>query len=560
MKRTSKLPLTLLPKTPGLRLEDTFIDADTVSLTLASTSLPAACPVCGGATARLHSHYRRTVADLPWSGRRVKLLLRVRKFRCPGTGCPRRIFTERLPSLVEPYARKTTRLHEVLALVGFALGGEAGARLIRRLGMTASPTTLLRYVRGAATADHSPPPEVIGVDDFALLRGRRYGTIIVDLEKHRPIELLPDRSAQTLAAWLKEFPSIRIISRDRSTEYERGIKEGAPGVVEVLDRWHLLKNLREAAERVLEHNHEALSTVRLPSVVGRDPSCSIHEHTPAPRLAKERAAGEAERRKRLANYEKVKKLHERGMNMLSICRYLGMSRGAVRRYVHADAFPERSRRPREPSMLDPFEPYLAKRWEEGCRNALQMWREIREQGYPGAQGRVLQWARQRREEPASTTPGRYRSSMMERCQKRTSQGTIGRTTRAPSPKRLVWLLLGDPETLEATERRALEQVLDASDAAAVIYPLVQRFRKMVRHLEAEDFDEWLENALSCGVMDFETFAMGFKRERSAVEAALTLPYSNGQTEGQINRLKLIKRSMYGRASFDLLRQRVLGAA
>lgn len=560
MKHTSKLPLTLLPKVPGLRLEDTLIDAETVSLTLASTSLPATCPVCGYATARLHSRYRRTVADLPWSGRRVRLLLSVRKFRCSKTGCPRRIFTERLPSLVEPYARKTTRLHEVLKLVGFALGGEAGARLIRRLGMVASPATLLRYVRSAATATHPVPAEVIGVDDFALLRGRRYGTIVVDLERHRPIELLADRSAQTLSAWLKEHPSIRVISRDRSTEYERGIEEGAPTAVEVLDRWHLLKNLREAAERVLEHDHEALSVVRLPSIADRGPSCSINEHTPVPRSAKERAAGEAERRKRLADYKKVKKLHERGMSMLAICCYLGMSRGAVRRYVHADAFPERRRRPREPSMLDPFEPYLAKRWEEGCRNALQMWREIREQGYPGAQGRVLQWERQRREEPAPTTPGRYRSSMMERCQKRALQGSVGKTSRAPSPKRLVWSLLGDPERLGASERQALEQVLEASDDAAVIYPLIQRFGKMVRHREAADFDGWLENALSCGVKDFETFAMGFKREHSAVEATLTLPYSNGQTEGQINRLKLIKRSMYGRASFDLLRQRVLGAA
>src|SRR5215218_7675856 len=558
MNHTSELPLTLLSKIPGLRLEDTFIDADTVLLTLASTSLPVACPLCGHATARLHSHYRRSVADLPWSGRRVRLLLSVRKFRCPRIGCPPRIFTERLPSLVEPYARKTARLHEVLKLVGFALSGEAGARLIQRLGMVASPTTLLRYVRGAATAAY-PAPEAISVDDFALLRGRRYGTIIVDLERHRPIELLPDRSAGTLSAWLKEHPAVRIIGRDRSTEYERGIEEGAPTAVEVLDRWHLLKNLREAAERVLEHNHEVISLVRLPSIAERGPY-SIYEHTPVPRSAKERAAGEAERRKRLADYKKVKKLHEQGMNLLAICRYLGMSRGAVRRYVHADAFPERSRRPREPSMLDPFEPYLAKRWAEGCRNALQMWREIREQGYPGAQGRVLQWARQRREEPAPTTPGRYRSSMMERCQKRTLQSSVGRTNRAPSPKRLVWLLLGDPQSLGVTERRALEQVLKVSNDATVIYPLIQGFRKMVRHREAEDFGGWLKNALSCGVKDFETFAMGLKREQSAVEAALMLPYSNGQTEGQINRLKLIKRSMYGRASFDLLRQRVLGAA
>ena len=204
-----------------------------------------------------------------------------------------------------------------------------------------------------------------------------------------------------------------------------------------------MKNLREAAERVLEHNREVLSTVRLSPIANRDPCCSIYEHTPVPRSAKERAAGEAERRKRLADYKKVKKvkkLHEQGMNMLAICRYLGMSRGAVRRYVHAaGAFPERSsRRPGEPSMLDPFEAYLAKSWEQGCRNALQLWREIREQGYPGAQGRVLQWARQRREEPAPTTPGRYRSSMMERCQKRTLLQRARSAGPTALPRRSVW--------------------------------------------------------------------------------------------------------------------------
>lgn len=256
--------MKLLPKVPGLRLENAAIDAKVVSFTLTSTSLPATCPLCGQRTARLHSYYGRTVADLPWSDRRVRLSLNVRKFRCPEKGCPRKIFTERLPELVETYARRTVHLHEILELVGFALGGESGSRLIRRLGMMASPTTLLRYVRGAAIAPH-PGPEVVGVDDFALLRGQRHGTIIVDHERHRPIELLPDRSAKTLATWLKEYPSLRVISRDRSTEYERGIKEGAPEVVEVLDRWHLLKNLREAAERVLEHNHGVLSTVRLPS-------------------------------------------------------------------------------------------------------------------------------------------------------------------------------------------------------------------------------------------------------------------------------------------------------
>jgi transposase len=183
----------------------------------------------------------------------------------------------------------------------------------------------------------------------------------------------------------------------------------------------------------------------------------------------------------LANYKKVKKLHdEQGMNMLAICRTLGMSREAVRRYVHADAFPERRRPPREPSMLDPFESYLGKRWQEGCRNASQLWREIKEQGYPGTPKRVLEWARQRREEPAPSTPGRYQASMAKRCQKRTLRDPVGKTNRVPSPKRLVWLLLGDPEGMEATERGALGEMLKASTDVAVIYPLIQQFEKMVK--------------------------------------------------------------------------------
>lgn len=303
--------------------------------------------------------------------------------------------------------------------------------------------------------------------------------------------------------------------------------------------------------------------MRLPSSTDQG-SYAAREYTPEPRAAKERDASDAARRKRLANYKKVKKLHEQGMNMLAICRSLGMSREAVRRYVHADSFPERRRPPRQPSILDPFEPYLGKRWQEGLRNASQLWREIREQGYPGTPKRVLEWARQRREEPAPTTPGRYQATMAKRCQKRTLRDPIGKADRPPSPKRLVWLLLGDPVNMEATERGALDRMLKASADVAVIYPLIQQFKKMIKKTnsdgQAQRFDCWLKAALTSGVKDFETFALGLKREHSAVEAALTLPYSNGQTEGQINKLKLIKRQMYGRASFPMLRQRVLGAA
>lgn len=250
--------------------------------------------------------------------------------------------------------------------MGFALGGEAGARLAERLGMKASPSTLLRSLHAAALPNFEQP-EVIGVDDFALLKGRKYGTIVVDFEGHRPIELLEGRSAETLAAWLKEYPKLRIIGRDRSTEYERGIEEGAPQAVEVLDRWHLLKNLRQSTERVLESNSVTLSAITLPAKDGsgeEDGVCeNLMAHAPVPRSSKEQATSAAYRNKMLARYKKVKELHGKGMKMLAIRRVTGMSRGAVRRYVHADSFPERRRPPPQQSMLDPFIPYLARRWE-----------------------------------------------------------------------------------------------------------------------------------------------------------------------------------------------------
>ncbi len=428
MKTASKLSMTLLPKFPGLKFEDVFIDAECVSLAVASARPGATCPVCGCESGRLHSHYRRTVADLPWGGRSVKLSLKVRRFRCPEPSCPRRIFAESLTSLVEPCARRTTRLREVLLLLGFALGGEAGSRLAVRLGMRAGPSTLLRSLHGAALPFFEPP-EVIGVDDFAPLEGRKYGTIVVDFEKRRPIELLEGRSAEILAAWLGKYPKIRIIGRDRSTEYERGIEKGAPRAVEVLDRWHLLKNLRQSTEHVLESNSARLSKITPPVKGDSGEEDTLAEHAPVPRSSKERAASAAYRNKMLARYWKVKKLHAQGMRMLAICRATGMSRGAVRRYVHADSFPERRRHPPQESMLDPFTPYLVKRWEEGCHVAMQLWRGTKGRGYPGSPGRVLQWARRRGREPAPSTPGRYVDSM----RKKTSKNSKRLSGKPPPP-------------------------------------------------------------------------------------------------------------------------------
>jgi transposase len=383
----------------------------------------------------------RTLADLPWSGRSVRLLLKVRRFRCSRLECPRRIFAERLPDLVEPYARKTARLHEVLELVGFALGGEAGARLIGRLGMIASPSTLVRYVRRATLAA-APTPTVIGIDDFALRRGYIYATIIVDLQSHKPIDLLEDRESQTIASWLKAQPQLEIISRDRGSSYAEGATEGAPGAVQVADRWHLLKNLGSALERFAARHSEHIKQAAKSAVQSRG-----DDYSSSPKISmssmlrdttQERESNQR-RQKRYDRYQKVMELYNQGVPQTAIARQLGMGTVTVNTYVHSEGFPERSaHHSSHRSILEPYIPYIHKRWVEGCQDARQLWREIKEMGYPGKDRMVRRYAVNLRKMLAE-------SSVEEQAEfLEASTGSL----KAPSARRAAWWLAKPEEDLK----------------------------------------------------------------------------------------------------------------
>ena len=549
--------MTLLPKVPGLKLENAALDAEALSFTLTSTSLPAICPVCTQKTRRLHSHYLRTVADLPWSGRRVKLFLKVRKFRCSQNGCPRQVFTERLPDLVEPYARKTVRLHEVLELVGFALGGEAGSRLIRRLGMATSPSTLLRYVRRANIATN-PEPCVIGVDDFSLRRGQRYATIIVDLQRHEPIEMLPDREAETFAGWLKDnAPDVEIISRDRSDAYADGGREGAPGAVHVADRWHLLKNLSSALERFATRHSEQIKQAAKSAVKSRGGGRGEGSRAPEPSMssmlrdtAQERESKER-RKKRYERYRKVMELYHQGVSQKAIAKELSIGTITVNTYVYSEGFPERSTyHTSHRSILEPYIPYIHKRWAEGCHNASQLWREIKERGYPGKDRMVRRYAVNLRKMLAELSSEEQADFL----------GANSNSLKAPSARRAAWWLAKPEAELDTEQRAFVETLCQKSVQAKKVRELALGFKKMITERQAERFDGWLQAASNSGVRELESFARTLGWDYDAVAAALKYEWSQGQVEGQINKLKLIKKQMYGKANFDLLRQRVLGAA
>ena len=412
----------LLPWLSWLDLDDICDDENQITFHLISRQ-KAACPSCNQSSDKLHSGYQRKIADLPCAGMEVRLQVEVRKLYCQNRGCPQIVFCERLSPLAAPYARRTERLLSEQRQVGFDLGGEAGARAAQRQGMPVSADTLLRLVRRTPLSEQ-PTPRILGVDDWASRKGQVYGTILVDLEQHRPIDLLTDRSADTLAHWLEAHPGVEIISRDRANEYAEGASRGAPDAIQVADRFHLLQNVREMLQRLLARHQAALRAATVASdhmrVAPLVPIDSIpaeaNDNDPAPQVAilvadastlerksaikqltKTEIDQELRRTHRHARYDKVRELHQAGMSRRAIARQLGMSIHTVRAYVTADRFPERATRPKAPSKLDPFVPYLRQQLEAGNDNAMQLWRNLRDEyNYPGPRPLVSRWVAKHR--------------------------------------------------------------------------------------------------------------------------------------------------------------------
>lgn len=438
----------------------------------------ACCPSCHAPSTRVHSRSVRRPLDLPLSEQQVQLHLHVRRFLCSTPSCPRRTFTEQIPELVAPRVRRTSRLIHSLRDVAQALGGRAAARTAVRLRMPASRMTCVRLIRTSPL----PPvatPSTLGVDDFAFRKGRVYGTILVDLEKRRPIDLLPDRTAQTFAKWLQEHPGVTTIVRDRSGEYARGASMGAPLAHQVVDRWHLLVNLRETLERLLTRRHVELCALPASHELLEQLTNRQQPRPLRPPSAEESERRQAKRMRRCARYEQVRVLHAIGLPLTQIARRLGMTWTTARKFATAESFPERAATKPRASQIDRYALYLEQRWDEGCTNASQLWREVVAEGYTGTRKQVARWAAHHRTTPAAATPTKYHLP-----QPQAKLMKVESTTRLPSPRELVWILLREPHRLERAEQDVLTH-LQQDSLVAEAYTLSQSFQKMMRERHPE---------------------------------------------------------------------------
>jgi transposase len=511
-------PSSMIP--PGFAVAGSSIAEDGTTIIIHSTSPSSHCPSCGKVSGRVHSHYRRRIADLPLAGRSVKLIATVRRFRCEAVRCGQSIFAERFADgVVAPWGRRTGRLDSLVHHLGLALGGRPAASFARRLMLPVSNDTLLRVVRRRGCPPVTPPT-VIGIDDWAWRRNQRYGTIICDLERRRPICLLPDREAATAQAWLAEQPQIAVVARDRGGGYARAAAKALPDAIQVADRWHLMEN---ASRAFLDAVRKSMRPIRR----------AVGAMTINPKLltAAERVQYEGYLHREYTNAA-ILALSKDGIAIKEIVRRTGHSRGLVRRVLRgerSDVF-----RTRE-SSLEPHLPWLDQQWVAGRRNGAELWRTLQAQGFRGSLRVVSEWATRRR---------------------RAEKVDAGTLQRIPSARTIARLLTIGRDDLSKAETVTVAAVETGVPSLVEAREIVDSFHVMIRRKVAADLEPWIERASGSLVA---SFANGVAKDIAAVRAAITSRWSNGQTEGQITKLKLVKRQMYGRGKIDLLQARLIGA-
>jgi transposase len=487
--------------------------------------------------------------DWPWASRPVTIELKVRRFFCDNSACEQRIFTERLPSVAAPWARQTQRLQTQLQAMGCQVGGAASAVLCQALGCPLGADAIIALVR-KRTLTPAPTPRVLGVDDWAKRKGQTYGTILVDHERACVVDVLNDRTPEALAHWLRAHPGAEIVTRDRAEAYAQGIRDGAPSAVQVADRWHLLKNVTDLVSKLFQDHHAAIQialsqaapsaapVVDQPVVMPPALEMAVQPEPPEP------SAADLRRQQRAAT---AHALHRQGWGIKAIAHHLRCASKTVSRYLQRSV-PLAPRRTVRATKLDHHQAYLLERWHAGCHNAAQLTRDLRARGFEGGHTIVRRFV----------ADLRRLSGLPKRSRRAGGQAVSSeQLARIPSCRKLAWMSAQRTPALDQNQLSLLAQVAAIDPALRSTITLARTFADMMGERQPDRLDAWLVTATDSKLSAWVRFAASIRADYSAVKAALSLVWSNGRTEGFVNRLKCLKRQMYGRGQLDLLRLRLL---
>lgn len=466
------------------------------------------CPTCGTLTGHVHAFHERVPADVPVDGRRVLVRVTVRRMRCRAQGCARQTFREQVPGVLERYQRRTVRLSGQLRGVVRELAGRASARLLPVMGIAAGKDTAVRALLGIALPERTVP-RVLGIDDFALRRSRQYATVLIDADSGVRIDVLPGRGASVVTGWLCSHPGVEIVCRDGSNTYAQAVRNADPAVQQVADRWHLWHGLAEAAAK--EVAAHSVCWAGATGVQDGPRACT-----------------------NLERWHQVHDLLKQGHGLLECSRRLNLSLNTVKRYARASEPTRMQRVPKyRPTLVDPYRDHLRqRRADQPGVPVTQLLAEIRALGYPGSANLLTRYLNQGRAEDKQ---------------------------QHLSPRRAARLLLTRPANLTDRQRERLHHITAACPEIAAVRDLVAAFAALLTPEQNNParLRAWMDSARSTDLPHVHSFVRGLNQDFDAVSAALSTPHHNGRTEGVNTRTKMIKRQMYGRAGFELLRHRIL---
>ncbi len=536
----------LFPHLAGLRVHRIEDVTDAVIIVASCRAEAACCPRCGQQPARVHGGYSRMVADGAAGGRPVLIVLLVRRFRCRNPACPAVTFAEQAAGVSVRYRRRSVPLLGMLAGFGLELAGRAATRLAGTLGIAVHPSTVLRLVMALPDPPVTAAPQVTGVDDFALRKGHVYGTVVADAQSGDVIDLLPDREAGTLAEWLKAHPGAEVICRDRAGAYAEAARDGAPGAIQVADRWHLWHNLAEYAEKTVTRHRGCLKDQPAAGETG-DKDAPGPADTPGPEQAEAAPVTQdgsldvCGRERQMARrtrerYAEIRQRLDAGQPQAAIRRATGLDRRTVQKYARAASADELVASMSRDSKLDEFKPYICQRWNQGLTEAAQIHAELRQHGWTGSPQTVRRYVHLLRKTGPAVTPA----------------------PAVPKTREITRWLLSRPASLGDDDQARLAAVRASCPHLDSLAGHIRDFADMMtRRQGLLALEGWLTRVEADDQPDLHSLAAGIRRDQDAVTAGLALPYHSGAMEGNVNKIKMIKRQMYGRAGFALLRKRVI---